>query len=460
MGQDPKRHCWECRRRCLVCDSTKPACNRCTAAGNLCPGYGDAKPTRLVWLAPGTVKSRVRRRKGNLPPGPTEPRAHDQSLVPVTQLGQRATAVLHPDANDISIPRFGMHTDADAVVYAAEYCNALRQLTTASTPIFPLFRNLGTTPVYIRYHPRLFGRPAPVLTTCGSRCCAQQAASLNWRSHVEGALKLVELRGGFASVAASKSLGPHLRFLYYVAVIGNTTCPASDFSMAREHLAALDAILELSDTVLMPFQMCPPPLFAAIIKINYLRLQAATHAASVGTVMEELAQEAYTILEQIRTFSPDQWTRTKPRSTQDWTLIGTIYQTSVALYCVSSLQSLSVLPTSPPLQAVCAAHATLLQQLLMQAVTSPRLKSFTLWPLVVLGVEAAHGRGGRGAMRDFVAARLPVLSREVGTCVPLTAKGVLERFWASGETGWDKCFRRGYAFVTQLAVDSSRILAG
>jgi hypothetical protein len=100
--------------------------------------------------------------------------------------------------------------------------------------------------------------------------------------------------------------------------------------------------------------------------------------------------------------------------------------------------------------------------MLAQAVTSPRLKSFTLWPLVVLGVEAAgeRGHGGRGGMRDFVAAQLPVLSREVGTYVPLTAKGVLERFWASGGTGWDKCFGRGYAFVTQLAVDSSRILAG
>ena len=125
MGQNPKRHCWECRRRCLVCDSTRPACNRCTAAGAPCPGYGDVKPTRLVWLAPGTVKSRVRKRKPSLPPEPNEPHIHGQSLVPATQLRQRATVVPRPHANDISIPRFGIYTDADAVVHSAKYCKLL-----------------------------------------------------------------------------------------------------------------------------------------------------------------------------------------------------------------------------------------------------------------------------------------------------------------------------------------------
>ena len=53
-----KRHCWECLRRCLVCDSTEPACKRCSASDTVCPGYSDAKPTRLRWLEPGRVKAR------------------------------------------------------------------------------------------------------------------------------------------------------------------------------------------------------------------------------------------------------------------------------------------------------------------------------------------------------------------------------------------------------------------
>ena len=59
----PKKHCWECRRRCLVCDSAEPVCSRCTRSGVQCPGYGPAKPTNLRWLAPGAVLSRRPRRK-------------------------------------------------------------------------------------------------------------------------------------------------------------------------------------------------------------------------------------------------------------------------------------------------------------------------------------------------------------------------------------------------------------
>lgn len=62
-----KRQCFECQRRRLVCDFSRPACNKCRAAGVDCPGY-DHKP--LKWITPGKVKSRTSRRhsptdKGN-----------------------------------------------------------------------------------------------------------------------------------------------------------------------------------------------------------------------------------------------------------------------------------------------------------------------------------------------------------------------------------------------------------
>ncbi len=228
--------------------------------------------------------------------------------------------------------------------------------------------------------------------------------------------------------------------------------------MTQAPLEVLNIILELAGTTLTPFQMCPPPLFAEIIRINHLRLQATKHASQELQVEEGLAREAYEILRRIHDFSSEHWANSKPKSKQDWTMIGDIYQMAIFLYCVASLQSLSVLPTTPSLKAESAAHVQLLHSSLTQAVTRPRIKRFTLWPLVVLGVEAAQP--GRGAMRDFVAGQLPILSRDAGTQVPLTAKGVLERFWASGETGWDACFDRPYAFVMQIAVDSSGIVSG
>lgn len=50
-----KIHCWECRRRRLVCDSTRPACTRCVTTQVDCPGYGKTKPLR--WRKPVQVST-------------------------------------------------------------------------------------------------------------------------------------------------------------------------------------------------------------------------------------------------------------------------------------------------------------------------------------------------------------------------------------------------------------------
>ncbi|KAI1826573.1 hypothetical protein F4861DRAFT_536885 [Xylaria intraflava] len=56
-----RKHCWECQRRRLVCDSAQPACNRCRKNGVECPGYSETKPLR--WVKPGRVTTRNRRRQ-------------------------------------------------------------------------------------------------------------------------------------------------------------------------------------------------------------------------------------------------------------------------------------------------------------------------------------------------------------------------------------------------------------
>lgn len=85
---------------------------------------------------------------------------------------------------------------------------------------------------------------------------------------------------------------------------------------------------------------------------------------------------------------------------------------------------------------------------------SPRLKTFFLWPLIVLGVAAVHSGND---MRIFVIKHLEEMSRNVRTYIPLTGKDVLERFWASGRTDWDACFDKPYAFVVQASVDVSKL---
>lgn len=222
--------------------------------------------------------------------------------------------------------------------------------------------------------------------------------------------------------------------------------------MAGPHLDELAFVLERASDAISPFQMCPPFLFAEIIKINRVRRHAAKHGHDVA---ENLSQEAYGILDRINNFSAEPWAESKPSAKEDWTLMGNVYHVAVEMYCISSLQSLSVLPSTPSLRARCTIYGQLLQGLLHDALSSQRTKRFMIWPLVVLGVEAVHGTA---AMQTFVKQQLLEMSRHTGSYAPLMAKAVFERFWYSGETDWDSCFDRPYAFTTQFSVDMSRIL--
>ena len=203
------------------------------------------------------------------------------------------------------------------------------------------------------------------------------------------------------------------------------------------------------------FLICPPPLFSEIIKINHLRAQAARFDVYATTAAAHLTREAYRILSRIDAISLDEWAESKPSSRDDWLLAGKAYQAAVTLYCISSLQSQSVLPTdSAPLSARRAADARFLETVLGEALPSPKINRYMLWPLVVLGLEAV--RSGP-ATRRFVGNQLAEMSRFVGTHAPLAAMAVLERFWASGGSRWDECFDRPYAFVIQIAIDMSKM---
>ncbi|TDZ18423.1 hypothetical protein Cob_v008619 [Colletotrichum orbiculare MAFF 240422] len=496
-----KRHCWECRRRCLVCDFTEPACKRCSASGVDCPGYGDAKPVRYKWLAPGATTSRGGRRNG--------------TKYSTARDGRKRTADETAFATVVANARvFRWEAGAETCVLpqAAEYFNSCihRDLLPIhelghNSHIYPLTKNHvsvgATAPDYLKFGMvcvtlshrlnktrgdgqaqralaerfyRYWGLAvgslgqhlemedertgdvviAGILTLLLADI--QNGTSLNWRWHIEGVHKIISLRGGFRETAASRSsLEPLLLVLWSIAVLGNTTCPASDLLATASHVDALDLILARCAAEVTPFHMCPLPLLAEIIRVNHLRSQAFEGTSAA----DHVSRQACDALDRIEAFSPESWSLAKPRPTassrDDWTTVGHIYKSAVAVYTILSLQSLSVLPVTAGLRARSAAHGRALQRLLVEALPSARTKRFMIWPLVVLGAGAVHG--GRRP-RDFVARWLPVLSFELGTSVPLTARLVLERFWASGRTGWDECFERAYIFTGQVAVDTSRLL--
>lgn len=196
--------------------------------------------------------------------------------------------------------------------------------------------------------------------------------------------------------------------------------------------------------------MCPPPLFAEIVKINHIRSRILKlECADKG----DLQKNASEVFRRIYDFSPAAWTESNEYLSEDSKLIVDIHQSAVALYCMSSLQSIGVLPPEPLLRNNCDMERQILHGLLEKALRE-RPHGFTFWPLMVLGVQAVDGCP---TLRAFVRENMISLSASSGTYSPLAAKDVLERFWASGRTEWDACFDIPYMFTTVLTVNRGQL---
>jgi hypothetical protein len=237
--------------------------------------------------------------------------------------------------------------------------------------------------------------------------------------------------------------------------MGDTTSPASNLGIASWQPDELDFILQFYGADKNPCRTCPASLFAEIIKLNDLRARTARRES--GSDTSDLTQEGYTILSHVYSFHLEQWVDSKPPPLRnEWLVLGDLHQAAVALYCIHSLQSLSLFPDSEELSTRCRMLGRRLQFLLDQAIASPRMRLFVLWPLVVLGVEALNGGE---AMRTFVEESMLKMSHHIGSYAPMVADAVLRKFWGSGERRWDACFDQPYIFLAQTAVDVSAISA-
>ncbi|QVM06801.1 hypothetical protein D8B26_001506 [Coccidioides posadasii str. Silveira] len=501
-----RRQCWECSRRRLVCDSSRPACNKCQTAGITCPGYSQKKP--LKWLPPGKVTSRTRRRRGH----PTDKGdSNTSSSAPTTVNPSLGTS----EVEESSIKSLTCHTEngmkdvaaaLSHVTFGTEACAFTQAILYYNSCIYPHFESmhqLAPNPYLLRfslstaryiptgmkytlvsmalnhriyhllsrtsrstlaealsnlYHYRglairALGEDVGKEKTRSSDATitsvllfmvtdVRDSLSLNWRQHFIGAEKLISLRGGLENLAR---LSPHMKpmLLYYIilGVIGNTTTPPSDQVATTSQLDLANLASEMyGEGYLFPNLLCPPPLFLDILSINHLRYQ--WKIASLVNQFSQTAAEA--VLQHVDAFSPEEWACSNTSSQEDWLLIGRIYQSAVALYCISSLQSVSVLPFTSQLKARRTAHGNRLFQLLKEALLSPKVNKCMMWPLIVAGAEAVN-RGP--AAREFVADHLSEMSEDLGTPLALHAKMVFKKFWPSGKTKWDDCFDTPYAFV-------------
>ncbi|CAN9434307.1 unnamed protein product [Alternaria alternata] len=472
---------------------------KCQKAGRQCSGYDDAKP--LQWIQPGKVTSRRRRKKdGSSPKTYTiEPTANSETRtcqdanVPEQKLCKpmheedyicepvdyeaalsswEKDRVSHPgdritDLHALSfkmtasareagrIFQIGGRAKIEEIVESGSHEEAAKLLRSDRNPLQRLKRLLEV--LQLQDVPRygdLMDETSEVvqavqyymtITTILMFMCLelQNPSFADWRSHVNGMKRIVDLRGGPKKLMKeAPHLVPSLVLYLLIVSVANTCSPSWD--QVEINSTADDVTEDITSiySLIFPYTLCPPELFTEMLHINRLRAKASAAVLQCDFDVDHTLK-AYDLLARIEAFSVEDWAQ--PGTFYDeWLIVGTVYKSALALYAILSLGSLTVLPADASLLDIQTVHGDTLLSNLRTALKDPRIARFMAWPLVVVGVEAIY-RGE--ATRDWIGASLEELSRTLGTSGPIKACSVLRRYWKGGVSGWDECFDRPYVFV-------------
>ncbi|UPX10496.1 uncharacterized protein EKO05_0001154 [Ascochyta rabiei] len=265
----------------------------------------------------------------------------------------------------------------------------------------------------------------------------QNSSSGDWRSHAIGIKQLIDMRGGFATLIREASyLTSALVIFVIIVTFSNSLGPASEHINITKSLEDHVQEVEKVYTLVFPYVLCPPSLFVEIIRINRLRQEIT---ASPFEDESQCVLQALDLLARIEAFAPENWAQPGEYYDQ-WLLIGTIYQSAIALYCTMSLQAVAALPINLEMNTMRTIHGERLFESLRSAAQTRELRKFSLFPLCVLGVEA--GYHDSQSTRRWIEQQLEHHSRLLGTSSPLKARAVLRRYWQKAEPGWDECFDR------------------
>lgn len=176
-----------------------------------------------------------------------------------------------------------------------------------------------------------------------------------------------------------------------------------------------------------------------MVHINQLRSVALCHFPEdemTPPTPEELLQK-------INGFCPIAWAQEIGSGANDLQVLGRIWKSTVALYCILALDGGLRLDKSSETDAQKVAHYELLISLLKSSIQSP-IQQTLIWPFCVVGVAA---KGGSTADRTFISAQLSNLKKSLGQGSLMVLKTTLERYWKSDKTHWNDCFDQPYCFA-------------
>ncbi|WYZ38172.1 hypothetical protein EsH8_III_000086 [Colletotrichum jinshuiense] len=485
-----RRRCWECLRRRLVCDAVKPVCNKCRVAGIVCPGYDDKKP--LTWLAPGKVTCRTRRKSRV-----SENDSKAKSNTSKSKENQGKTIRKEKEIRKVSelIFHSALRTDVCDVYEAVQYYNAVFYPYTKSGHSDNKNVYIDQIPLgIVKYLPTAIAHNL-VAVVFQHRMCVQTQWKLdcpsakhaearlhhhrgisiralnedianertqssdavltgvilllqseitacispNWRHHVAGILAMLACRGGPTVWMQNAPFLNGVLLSFFITIItANTTSPSLDQVELCPPDELMALVKELYPMGLHPYMPCPTPLFLEMVRINNLRVEIAR-----GLVDKETARhDAEDIIMRIEAFHPDDAVPFYEKKEHN-DFISFMFQSAMAIYCISSLQGLGGLPRTHRLAAIKAAHSDHLFFLLSETRKDEVLKKSVGWPLMVAGFEA----GARVDKRQFLRELIVEQSKDIGTPLPLYAIKALRKFWDGESTDWDVCFDQPYAFM-------------
>ncbi|KAK4236604.1 hypothetical protein C8A03DRAFT_45407 [Achaetomium macrosporum] len=476
--------CWECRRRRLVCDSTRPRCRKCQVRDVDCPGYDGKKP--LKWLQPQQVNSKGPEKM--VMPRTLKP-ANEREMSAIFEAIEYYDLHIAPDlvATGVSGPQNPYWMPHAAAPYLSRSCTqslvcaalchrALQSSEAAPSDQLALARRLQQhRGEALRALTADLGSPDHQASDMTLAALQQSFEPPNWRQHTNGASAVMQLKGGLTALVLSRPDFRHLLRFYAL-----TTSPHIETGSARTQLELISLLPVLYGNGISTCFPCPPDLLADVIHINHLRsISKGVASIPVGTEparLEEGKQSAaLDILRRIRAFPTERWasevllaippdTIASQGGLSGWYSIACIYQSAIAIYCIASLlhdttefsaDASRILGSHDPSNADLATHemlatarktcASILVSRLRETCRYTQLRKLVLWPLVVAGIEAEND-----ATKQFVVGELRWISNALGTAVPLVAKDLLEnRVWklGLGRRSWDTLFDQPYVFV-------------
>ncbi|CAI6042837.1 unnamed protein product [Clonostachys chloroleuca] len=293
---------------------------------------------------------------------------------------------------------------------------------------------------------------------------SEHSLSPNWWQHLDGAYSLIDMRGGLPHLISSMPRYRNLfRYFFHIDVFGATTAPCVDERRVQQQLSVIGHLKTLYGDGLLTSTPCPPELVSCIIFTNYIRSQQRSLTSSSPSNSFISLEDSYHPLHQILAFDPQAWAsslslhKSQGSDPEDrhkhlppswnWTRIGRIYQSAVALYCVESVDP----PPELGHADIRYAHREILLQQLRQLTHGSRnqLRKLVIWPMVIAGLVLDFDDQ---VSQDFVTEELTWLSATLGTAAPLIARDLLRRLWHSsvysryGRT-WEDLFDRPYVFA-------------